>query len=133
MDNYDERVDLERVESELRQCLEHVPAPEGFADRVMERVAAKGAVKAKVLRFPSLVGAHRRAGWWSAIAAALLLAVGGDLVHLHRVREAQKQAEAQQQVDLAMELTNHALGQVGDSLERSHAARFTQIALQLSK
>ena len=133
MDNYGERVELERVETELRHCLKHVPAPEGFTNRVMERVAAKGAVKAKVLRFPSLGGAHRRAGWWSAIAAVLLLAVGGDIVHLHHVREAQKEAQAQQQVDLAMQLTNHALGQVGDGLERSHAARFTQIALELSK
>lgn len=135
MDNYDEMIAPEDVERELRQCLQHVPAPAGFTDRVMARVAAGTDVprKGRVLSMAAFTGMHRRQGWWSAIAAALLLTVGGDMVHVYRTHEAQRQAAAQHQVDLAMQITNRALDQVGEGLERSHAAKLTQIALELSK
>lgn len=135
VDNYDETVAVDEMEEELRQCLRHVPAPEGFTERVMVRTVTSRAVsqKGRVLRFPGFAGLHRRPGWWSAIAAALLLTAGGDMVHVYRVHEAQKQSAAQHQVDLAMQITNRALDQVGEGLERSHAAKLTQIALELSK
>jgi hypothetical protein len=128
-----EAIELEAVEHDLRTCLQHVPAPEGFTDRVMQRVADREAARKRKHSLASFAAAHKRAGWWTAIAATLLFAIGGDMVHLHHVREAKRAVEAQQQLDLAMQLTNHALEQVDTSMERTQAARFTQIALELAK
>lgn len=135
MDNNErnEALELEAVEHDLRTCLQHVPAPEGFTDRVMVRVSEREAARRRKNSLTSFATAHKRAGWWTAIAATLLFAIGGDMVHLHHVHEAKREAEAQQQLDLAMQLTNHALEQVDTSMEHTQAARLTQIALELAK
>ncbi|MEK6396518.1 MAG: hypothetical protein V4734_00400 [Terriglobus sp.] len=135
MDNNErnEALELEAVEHDLRTCLQHVPAPQGFTDRVMARVAEREAARKRRNSLVGFAAAHKRASWWTAIAATLLFAVGGDMVHLHHVREARRAAEAQQQLDLAMQLTNHALEQVDTSMERTQAARLTQIAFELAK
>lgn len=135
MDNNErnEALELEAVEHDLRTCLQHVPAPEGFTDRVMARVSQREAARKRKSNIASFAAAHKRAGWWTAIAATLLFAIGGDMVHLHHVREERRAAEAQQQLELAMQLTNHALEQVDTSMEHTQAARFTQIALELAK
>lgn len=135
MDNNErkEQIELEAIEHDLRTCLQHVPAPEGFTDRVMQRVATRDAARKRRNSLVGFATAHKRAGWWTAIAATLLFAIGGDMLHLHHVREERRAAEAQQQLDLAMQLTNHALEQVDTSMERTQAARLTQIALELAK
>ncbi|MEZ2345515.1 hypothetical protein [Terriglobus sp. RCC_193] len=135
MDKFErnEQMEIEELEHDLRACMRHVPAPEGFTDRVMQRVATREATRKQKSRLAVFASAHKRAGWWTLVAATLLFAIGGDMVHLHRVREERRATEAQQQLDLALQLTNHALDQVDTSMERTSAARFTQIALELAK
>ncbi|SEC28992.1 anti-sigma factor [Terriglobus roseus] len=131
-------LDVSAVESELRQSLQHVPAPDGFSDRVMARVAEREAARKSRLvptrqSSSGFGGMHRNAGWWTAIAAVLLLAVGGDLTYLRHKRVEREAAQMQQQMDLAMQLTSHALDKVDVSLERSHAGRYTQLVYEFGK
>jgi type VI protein secretion system component VasF len=131
-------LDVSAVENELRQSLQHVPAPDGFADRVMARVAEREAARtsrpASARQSTSgFSGMHRNTGWWTAIAAMLLLAVGGDITYLRHQRTEREAAKVQKQMDLAMELTSHALDKVDVGLERSHAARYTQMVYEFGK
>ena len=111
--------DLEQLEYDLRRDLRHVPAPAGFADRVLARTARR-----QGRRFPSNA-LNARAAWWAAAAATLLLA-GSEGRHLYRLHEA-KQAQAQAQLTLAMTLTNHALQAVQRDVDRSPAGRYTRV------
>jgi hypothetical protein len=63
----------------------------------------------------------------------LLLAVGGDIVHLRHQRQDREATKVQQQMDLAMQLTSHALDEVDVGLGHSHAARYTQMAYEIAK
>ena len=79
------------LENELRQALRRVPAPEGFAERVLARVNEP----------------HResRPAWWRAVAATLLLGAifGGWGAHeTMRRREGER---AREQVLLALRIT----------------------------
>lgn len=126
------------VERELRQALRHVPAPNGFTDKVMSRVAVREAGRTsrpapRANSGSGLSGLHRHAGWWTAIAAMLLAAAGGDIAYLRHQRTEREAARVRQQLDLAMELTSQALDKVDVGLERSHAARYTQMVLELGK
>jgi len=89
------------LDNDLRSALRRVPAPEGFADRVLSRVKS----------------AERRpaaAPWWRAVAATLLLAaiLGGWGAHemVERRREAAGQL-ARDQVLLALRITGEKLSQ----------------------
>ncbi len=134
------------VEAELRHCLAHVPAPEGFTERAIARVSAKAAQselktavreQAKTQRRSTpFAKAQQPAAWWTAIAAMLLLAVGGDVAYLHhqrQQREAAVQQDAEQQMDRAFQLTNHALDKVQGGIDRTQAGKFTEIAVQIGK
>ena len=134
MDDLGSRFEIEHLESGLRQQLRHVAAPQGFTDRVMVRVAARERTAAP--RRTHTVGfaqGNRHAGWISAIAAMLLVAVGGDVLHLRHQRQEREAAQAQQQVDRAMELTSHALNEVELNLGRTHAGRYAAILDEISK
>lgn len=125
MDEFDlSVVEIEETESELRDGLRHVPAPEGFSDRVMARVAHRESARKAVARKPVFGGLHRNAGVWTSIAAALVLAVGGNVMHTRHERHEREAAQVQAQMDLAMELTGHALDQVQGNLDRSPAGQF---------
>lgn len=133
MDDFEEAIkEMKALEGELRQSLQHVPAPAGFTDRVMERVAQRTSSRkargfGSTLWPASLSGIPARA-WWTAAAAALVLTVGGgDALHLRHQRQEREAAAARAQIDLAMELTGHALTEVGESLENSSARRFVQL------
>ena len=116
--------EVEDMEDELRESLRHVPAPAGFSDRVMARVAQKEATRKARERQKSFFGGlHRNAGVWTSIAAALVLAVGGNVMHTRHEREEREAAQVQAQMDLAMELTGHALDQVQGNLEKSPAGQ----------
>lgn len=120
-DEFDETEELnnsgesfEELERYLAQAMRHVDAPEGFADRVMERAKAAAPAKAKVLMMPS------RPRLWvgSAIAAALLMgAFVGDEAHERHQRE--KAEVAQKQFEAGMEITDRALEHTRDQLERA--------------
>jgi len=104
----------DELEQELRQRLKRVPAPEGFVDRVMERVAQKEQRRFRVM--PQRISPV----WQTAIAATLLISVlfgAGELVHRQQER---RQAEiVQQQFDVAMRVTGRTLDGVGERISRA--------------
>lgn len=123
--------ELEEIEAGLRRSLQHVPAPENFTKHVLQRVAEREAAR-KVAgsrerrRSGLFMAVHQRTAWWTAAAAALALSVGGNVLHERHQQYTRKAAAAQAQVDLAMQLTSHALNEVEIGLDRSPAGRFTQ-------
>jgi hypothetical protein len=116
--------EVAEIEEGLRQGLRHVPAPEGFTDRVMARVAQREASRqVRVQKKAAFAGLHRNAGVWTSIAAALVLAVGGGVIHTRHVEQEREAAQVQAQLDLAMELTGHALDHVQGNLDKSPAGQ----------
>ncbi len=105
---------FEELERHLARAMRRVDAPEGFADRVMERAKAEGPAKAKVLMMPS------RQRYWvgTAVAAALLAGVFvGDQQY---DRRRQERAEvAQKQFEAGMQITDRALEHTRQQLERA--------------
>jgi len=97
------------LDNDLRNALRRVPAPEGFADRVLARVRGGQTIVS--------VSERRQAGlpvlhWWRGIAATFLLAamLGGWGAHemVERRREAAGQ-RAREQVLLALRITGEKL------------------------
>lgn len=90
------------LENDLKNALRRVPAPEGFANRVLERVR-------NAERQPS------RSHWWRAIAATFLLAaiLGGWGAH-EMVERRQERAgqQAREQVLLALRITGEKVAHV---------------------
>lgn len=83
------------LEDDLRRTLRRVPAPEGFAERVMSRVHEPRR--------------ESRPSWWRAIAATLLL---GAILAGWGVRETARRREgerAKEQVMLALRITGTQL------------------------
>jgi hypothetical protein len=94
------------IESELKNALRRVPPAEGFAARVLARIAAEPAER----RQPNW--------WWRAAAAALLLAAMlGGLV-AHQAIERREGERARRQVMLALRIAGakvaHAQREVRD-------------------
>jgi hypothetical protein len=105
---------FEELERYLYQAMRRVDAPEGFADRVMDRAKAAAPAKPKVLMMPSI----QRMWVGSAIAAALLMgAFVGDQAHERHQRA--KAEVVQKQFDAGMEITDRALEHTRDQLERA--------------
>lgn len=104
----------DEFERELKEGLGRVSAPEGLADRVMERVARKERLRIRVmLQRVSYV-------WQMAIAAMVLLAVlfgAGEMAHR---REERRRAElVQRQFDVAMRVTGKTLNEVGERISKA--------------
>ncbi|HEY5056136.1 MAG TPA: hypothetical protein VII58_08240 [Acidobacteriaceae bacterium] len=97
-----------RFEAELTLALRQVEAPEGFAERVLAKATEAEPRKAKVLQMP------RRVQVWvgGAVAAALMVAAVG--IHRQHVRQqrAEEAAQAQQQLELALQITGETLANV---------------------
>jgi hypothetical protein len=120
LDNDEFDPELEAMfEQELRATLQAVPAPDGFADRVLARVDAlpqhePAPWPVRTIRKPIVRG---------AIAATLLLAlgVGGYLEHQ---RERQIAGEhARQQVLLALRITSSTLQDVRNKVDGNNASQ----------
>ena len=90
-------------EKDLRNALERTPPPEGFADRVMKRVAREG----KVVSMPARTPFWRSRWATAAIAATLVLSAGG--LEYRRRQEAAQGERAKQQVMLALEIASSKL------------------------
>lgn len=106
--------DLTMAEFELMlaRAMARVDAPEGFATRVME----KAGQKQTVITMRPRNGLWRMQAWMGgAIAAALAVGMYGAEV-LHQRRE---QAKADQQFAVAMQVTDHALAQTREQLQRA--------------
>lgn len=122
--------EFREIEERLRQALVHVPAPDGFVERVMARTGGRQDVApVKPKRAPgTLLRMMPRTARWTAAAAALALTVGGgDALHVRHQHTLQQERAAEAEVDLAMQLTSHALNEVEVNLDRSPAGRFTQL------
>ncbi len=104
---------LAEFELQLARAMRRVDAPKGFADRIMER-SASSFEKVTVMRPRSpLVRMQAWAG--GAIAAVLALGMfGAEQLHQHRER-----AKANQQFDVAVQATDHALDQTRAQLQRA--------------
>lgn len=112
-----ENADFERArfEAELTLAMGRVDPPAGFAERVLAKVAAPEPRKAKVFMMP------RRVQTWvgGAIAAALLVGVFGVREQRERRERAEEAARAQQQLELALQITGQTLADVRAQLRQA--------------
>lgn len=100
----------ESFDSDLRDQLRARPAPLGFADRVMARVAVTDRAS-RPARFP--LG---RPLWrWAAVAALLAVTLLGGVEHDRQQRIAGEQAR--KQVLLALRITGSTLRQVQQKVD----------------
>jgi hypothetical protein len=117
---------LAEFELQLARAMRRVDAPEGFAARVVARAESSDATSSHVSKArpgaPGVVVMRPRSGLWrlqawmgGALAAVLALGMYGAEV-LHQRRE---QAKADQQFAVAMQVTDHALTQTREQLQRA--------------
>jgi len=105
---------LSRFEEELMRALRPVDAPEGFADRVLERAAQPEARRAKVLAMP------RRVRVWAGGAIAATVLAGVFVTHEVRLRNQRLEAErVQQQFEAAIRITGDTLDDVRRQLQQA--------------
>jgi hypothetical protein len=107
------------LERELKQAMRRVDPPAGFADRVMARIEKPAEQKrAKVLMMPV-----RWRPWLSgALAAGLAIGVFAvQEVRVHQQeKEQQRKAEmAQQQFEMAVQITNETLNDVRQQIRQA--------------
>ena len=108
---------LAEFELQLARAMARVAVPEGFAARVLDRAASPAAQTVVEMRPRS--GLWRMQAWaGGAIAAVLVLGmVAAEQLHLRRQRA--EQAKADQQFAVAMQVTDHALAQTREQLQRA--------------
>ncbi len=117
---------LAEFELQLARAMARVDAPEGFAGRVIARAQSGDADSTQVSEArpgaPGVVVIPKRSGLWrmqawmgGAIAAVLAIGMYGAEV-LHQRRE---QAKADQQFAVAVQVTDHALAQTREQLQRA--------------
>jgi hypothetical protein len=111
---------LAEFELQLARAMRRVDAPEGFAARVMERAASPAEVEQTVIVMRPRSGLWRMQAWaGGAIAAVLALGMfGAEQLHQRRER-AEQVAAANQQFAVAMQVTDHALTQTREQLEKA--------------
>ena len=103
----------DELEQELKRDLRRVAAPEGFVDRVMERVAQKERRRLRVM--PQRISTV----WQTTIAAMLLISVLFGATELVHRRQERREAEiVQHQFDVAMRVTGRTLDGVGERVSR---------------
>lgn len=112
-----------KFEERVKRDLRRVDAPEGFADRVMGRVAEERREERKEQSKGRLLVMPRRAAWM-AIAAMLLvgIAIGGWQRRQQELREERQAAMYRQQLDAAMQVTGRTLVDVQERI--GHAGEF---------
>jgi hypothetical protein len=107
---------LAEFELQLARAMRPVDAPEGFAARVMDKAELTQKVvvirpRSGLLRMQALMG--------GALAAVLALGMyGSEVLHQRRER-AEQAAKADQQFAVAMQVTDHALAQTREQLQRA--------------
>ena len=103
---------LAEFELQLARARRRVDAPDGFAARVMDK--AEQAQRVVVMRPRS--GLFRMQAWMGGAAAAVLALgmYGAEVLHQRR-----EQAKADQQFAVAMQVTDHALAQTREQLQRA--------------
>lgn len=105
----------DEFEQELKENLKRTPAPDGFADRVMDRVARK-----EPLRFKAVPPRRVWHVWQTAIAALALIGASIGVVEAVHQRQERRQAEiVQRQFDVAMQITEKTLDGVSERISRA--------------
>lgn len=112
-----EDLKLAEFELALARAMSRVDAPEGFAARVMERAASP--VENVVAMRPRTRMLRMQAWMGGAIAAALVVGVfGAEQIH-DRHERAERAALATQQFEAAVQVTDRALDQTRQQLQRA--------------
>ncbi len=102
-------------EERLAQAMRRIDAPEGFAERAVERVRAEEAKRRGTL----LMMPGRRRVWMSgALAAGLAVGVFG-VAESHVRHEREKAARAQQQFEAGIRITDRALDHAREQLHQA--------------
>lgn len=102
-------------EERLAQAMRRIDAPEGFAERAVERVRAEEAKRRGTL----LMMPGRRRVWMSgALAAGLAVGVFG-VAESHVRHEHEKAARAQQQFEAGIRITDRALDHAREQLHQA--------------
>jgi hypothetical protein len=111
---------MDAFEMELARAMRRVDAPEGFAARVMERTASPTELAEKVVVMRSRSRMMRMQAWaGGAIAAMLAVGMfGAEQLH-QRHERAEQTAMANQQFAMAVQVTDHALAQTREQLQRA--------------
>lgn len=111
----------------VQAALLRVEAPEGFADRVLARAAARDKRKVRRLGTGSVAVRFKTPGWRFGYAAAALIAISAGTVQLERVRLEHRRADvATEQFSQAMDVTHRALERVSTRLQRGEVGQFTK-------
>ena len=103
----------DEFEQRLKDDLERVAAPEGFADRVMRRVRASEQSRLRIMPRRVL---HV---WQAAAAAALIAVLFGGVGAVHRRQERQRAEVLQRQFDVAMQITQRTLNGVSQRVSEA--------------
>jgi hypothetical protein len=116
LDNKFPDAELAAFERQLMQAMRRVDAPENFAAAVMRRADADKP-GARIIAMPVRWSASRNSWLGGAIAALLVLGIGGgEALHMHREREAER---TRQQFEAAMRITDQALDRAQAQLARA--------------
>jgi hypothetical protein len=94
-------------EGALGRELDKLDVPEGFAGRVMERIARREEERSR--------GVQR---WRLAIAASVLVCVGAGFTGSYQAHQRHEAEDARQQFAVAMRVTNRSLEAVDRGLVR---------------
>ena len=107
----------DEFELKLMQAMRRVDAPEGFAASLMERAAAPAAA-AKVIVMSPRISILSARTWVGGAIAAMLMA-GVFVAEQIYVRHEREQAAVQQQFDEGLRITDRALDQTREKLEKA--------------
>jgi hypothetical protein len=106
----------DEFEQELTLRMRRVDPPEGFMERLLERAESEAPTRAKVLSMPRRMVFRAWVG--GAIAATLVTGIFvGEQMHVRS--QERKAAEARQQYETAMQVTDHALDHTRASLQKA--------------
>jgi hypothetical protein len=94
------------LEHELREALRRKPAPADLVDRVRDRIVRETPVDARPV---ATRPAPRRVLHWLAAAAAAAIAVTGGARYYQEQRQIARAEEVQQQLEVALQVTNEKL------------------------
>jgi hypothetical protein len=107
------------IEKHLRQALPRCDAPEGFADRVLKRVAAEGS---KPMRLP-FWNWHWPVLRWAAIPALAAVVATGVGYGVYERRQQEEAMVAKQQVMLALRIAGSKLRLAKQKVKEAESAK----------
>ena len=102
------------MDQELRDALQRKPAPPDLADRVLARINNGEATTTASNRGPGSNGVLR----WLAAAAVLAITAGGAGRYYTQQQEAAEAARVQQELRIALQITNDTLAVVQSKLSQ---------------